>query len=1318
MIILWYKRITAFILSVLLSASVVITVLVVSAQDDCLEYNKKMLENILNERPWIIDVLVRDQCSEDDNPFNVALTNASRGGFLNDVVDHYDDDDAYRFLVGIYDFEENASNYISQYGSQILAEVAQLLGGIADNALLDFVTNEQKTVDSRRYEAILTDVFTEDYTSTSGISLLAEDTMRQKFSDIDDYLSKLSHFSTALSDASEVVQNGLFDEDENLDLVTLSDYADHFLKATSKSIKKTVEKTTNVELTGSEEDVITKSIAYSAFAFFSFAEQVIPTYESILIGDTVRDIYDEVYAEPIKALLSGAGNALDFSSTSIKYMRLLHSLATQYDTTVATMRRISEHTSNTDLVKGIEDLIELYEDPESTADYIGTIALDYVKNKNFLANAAVKKIKKEGWKAIIDYFNSEQFGGAYDPIKEINAGGVGSYLADIGKGVAIGAWVGNALTNIKTSAKKTYICLFTKKVISAAVASYNADYRAYMTSKTEENAKKVLDDLEYLKRLRLYGEKNAYESTIAMTDSLLGKIIEHLTDSEDLHKDLKKTHEDYNDMILGCIFAPCSTTLTVNKGEELVLRRDAYGNGRFSLTGVLTKKDGTIITIPELNSMMQLNVILSGGTLRTEKLHGTGRSDHVFIPQVVSSGGVIYVGDELWVDTFSNTGNLNIVFSNENGVLNVVGSLINSSDAKITLSGTSASLSTYELFNFGTITMDGVSAHGNAVMNDGKISGGVLFLDGNGIPVFDNGYSDPLQPSLSGTGTIESLVLDTSYEQGLSISGALTVSKYLRTGSTRIRNGENLTVSNNCVIANNVANCSLTFNNYTANASITLNGFARIKGTVNLAAGGTFNDGIELASSCRSLTLGADATVKGEFLYYGGTISGIGCLKLLGDMTIGVSDPQIARIDLIGNSPQKISSSYALTVAEFGNHNYSRGGVTVGPEVIITGKLSVGNRHKFVNGKNVLLSGTAVVEGDPINGSLSAEDWIVSGNMIVNGDFYASGDMLIPDQTTLKVKGYSQKDGTLTIGVDSQISVAETWYCAAAVTNHGEVIVNGLFVQDGSFTGGTLSVKDDVICANAFKPDELIFFGKTAQQFTNSGESTVKRLTVNNTSKPGVTFNSLVTVTENYSEVAENTLIRNGTNIKLTCEAAIELPENLNGSVVLTNSYRTKEGKSVKINGSLDLRSGASVTVSAGSTLTVYQSFTDSGGTVTVEPGGRLIIRDYLNLKSGTVTNNGEVTVVGDTVTSGTVGGSGDYIFKGDLSAGGTWNTQNIKFESGVPQYVSGGSLKVKNLTIGNTSRTGITFLTTVSYSGTLTTGNSVITGAEKLIKK
>ena len=82
------------------------------AKNSLMNYNKNLLESILSDRYWLIETLV------DGNLNNniYAATNGQTGFMLNEVLENYQKDEAFKFLVDAMERYSNVNDYTSSWG--------------------------------------------------------------------------------------------------------------------------------------------------------------------------------------------------------------------------------------------------------------------------------------------------------------------------------------------------------------------------------------------------------------------------------------------------------------------------------------------------------------------------------------------------------------------------------------------------------------------------------------------------------------------------------------------------------------------------------------------------------------------------------------------------------------------------------------------------------------------------------------------------------------------------------------------------------------------------------------------------------------------------------------------------------------------------------------------------------------------------------------------------------------------------------------------------------------------------------------------------
>lgn len=400
------------------------------------------------------------------------------------------------------------------------------------------------------------------------------------------------------------------------------------------------------------------------------------------------------------------------------------------------------------------------------------------------------------------------------------------------------------------------------------------------------------------------------------------------------------------------------------------------------------------------------------------------------------------------------------------------------------------------------------------------------------------------------------------------------------------------------------------------------------------------------------------------------------------------------------------------------NHNYSLRGVEFSTKVNVTDVLHSGNTSAYADAKNLVLTGNARLNGNHINGSISANNWSCKNNCVITGTLFASGDINIGENINLEVFNYTQSSGSLAIGTSGTLHCKNEFSQAGTTVNNGSVIVDGDSKISNRFTGGILNVKGDINASAAIVADELILSAKVPQYFNNSSTTEITNLTINNTSNGGTTIGSVIQVKCSFVNNAKKLV--NGSNVKLNSNASYTDNGSSKSDLTISGVYTVAEGKTFTINGTLTLQSGASLTVQDGATIIVKKGMISQKSSIEVNEGGKIVVDDYFSSSNDTVDISGSFVLKGDAkITSSTISASGLISFGGDLTvSSGTWNKPNLAFVGKVPESFSGSAINVGNLVINNTSKSGISFESNMNYYGTVNTNDSVIVGESRLVKK
>lgn len=192
-------------------------------------------------------------------------------------------------------------------------------------------------------------------------------------------------------------------------------------------------------------------------------------------------------------------------------------------------------------------------------------------------------------------------------------------------------------------------------------------------------------------------------------------------------------------------------------------------------------------------------------------------------------------------------------------------------------------------------------------------------------------------------------------------------------------------------------------------------------------------------------------------------------------------------------------------------------------------------------------------------------------------------------------------------------------------------------------------------------------------------------------------------------------------NGNLTLDSASLLNNlTINGNLVIKNGLTTNS-HTLQVNGNVKHSSGV-LTVSGGGNMSVSGTFVgeNTGKTFTVADTGRLHIGNIANLYGyNTVTADGMAVFGRDLTVSGTVSGLGTIQIGGDFTASGTLNKPtHVILTSKIGQTINGGTLNFQNLTVHNTSGTGVRFMKTANVYGLADIQANRIVNEDYIIQK
>lgn len=1239
------KKTLALLLSVIIVILSISVGFVALANDKTnVETNKLMFESILNNRKWIIDTLVSDKKS--DNPYLVC-SGATEESLIEDVLSSYEDDKSVKILVDCLEGSGDLAQNITSLAPEAYLNLLNILGVISDDDLNAALSDYSKNAANLRYEDILNAILTEDYTSSWGTTLFKQDSEMEQLRQLSSVLKNLSKYQKALSSQSSLLSDGYFESEEDM-----RDYVDNFIDAYSDNIYDLLNNHFTIQWTKDNPNLAKKVLSLSSTAFSIGASVYDPFgYDDYSgLSDDLNEAYSFFLAPEVDAILRGAGKVIKFTSVATEYAQVINALYSQVDTTASAMKRLQENTFDDDLRDSLSVYAGYVRDQGNNKQIASDAIIDYVTKKSDIGDKVISTSAN-----LFTKFLDNKYG-YYNALEGSMVSSVSQDLIGLGKCIQIALWVADKATNIKEVAKKIYICKYIQNIIDDATYTYSVDFISYKKNPTDANAKKCLDDLEFIKKIRLYGEKQAYGCVCQETGSLLGSLI----GSDDVQGGIDQRYQGCIDLLLGCNLSQTSNyEFTLQSGEELSVLPYNFSDGNYTLMGVYKNKEGKKIYFPEADVILGSNIVLNGGTLKISGLDNLAQPA-ICIPllTVNSKSNIILKNSKLYFAQINNQSTFDLTLSDNLSSFEILDSLNNNGNFSVT--GLSNNVVIQDINNTGAININDykINAYGN-VENKGNINA-KLNLCGNGTLLTGLGYFNASSQTLSGNGgKISSLYLNQCDVDKLRINDSQYVTNYITSGSKKMNNTSNLYLTGNCTVENNTFNNAISMKNYSSPSKLTLKGRASIYSAVTLNYDTIFKNNLLITSNCTSLKLNAPCYAKGDVQYSGGTIEGTNKLMLYGDLNVAASNANISNLDFCSSLPQTVSGT--LTVATVSNNNKSFSGVTVNDKVYVTKLYNVPSSPRHNTNNSFTLTGNATVSSN-FNDSINIENWTCSQNINIDGLVKASGTINIADGKTLKVATYSQSGGTLNIGKASTLASDSSFANAGATNNNGTLSVDGDCSILGTFSGGTVNTSGDILASASFSPATLKFESKLSQSLSNTAKTSVDNLTVNNKSDDGFTAGSVIEVNKSYSNNAKR--IVNPQNIVLKYISQVDREDK--GSVTIGDTLTVKEGKTYTVWGDMTVNSGAKVIV---------------------ENGAKLIVNGTL-VCNGTLDISGTMTVKGDAdFNSATVNADGLIVLKGDVSVtNGTWNKPNISISGSLNQTISGSSINVGEFYVINKS--------------------------------
>ncbi len=1282
------------ILAVIVSLCIVVSTIIFSRADTKSTPSAVLLDSLLDDRSWVLDVIVNG-----DYTTHPYLTVQSFDDYAEYTYTNFKNDDMLYTLMLATQFLYNGEGYLIDFlvkqPLSMLLDIAEELAlsvsddkkedsGFIAQLIADSADSLTKTTEEKYYDYILKGIFTSEYSSDSQPGLEDEETyltdVRMYSSLIGDLKGLVDDYKDVYSSAGDLIERHKFE------------YINNYIPEYIGSISDYLDNTEAIMRSGQSEEYIknnSKSLTDSLYTLTMYQRYDGTDNQELLAWKL--PLQTEYALKKTGKVLKNAGTAISAVNAAFQNLILLESLQYQKDSSLSVLDSLIETTDNSKLENSASNIRDLMSNEYDEYTILYRTGFDMVENQDFVTDLTQKGISKASTYILKDVVSTKT---AKFASKAMAVKAAADLAANIGD-KAVGA---------EETAKKFFQIDLALSLIETLKSIYTKDLMTYSSDPTEENAQKVLDDLLFLKKARLFTCKMVNDSAESQLDSWIGKLLSDGTEKDGW----AAQYQGQVDILLSATLSPVSfDTFELNSGDILTVN--------ISADTALYKKGSEYYTIGEVSRRLMGGVVLNGGSLYINGADGSG----FYIPSIISKGDSTIgiqadCNVELSTYTFiQESGSVNMILNSGRFIVDDVFETKNFS-----ATGNSTSITAEYADISGTFTLSGIDLNVNSKLNASGVT-----LSGFNVNILGDMNSSGTvkienlnvvgakeQTFTGSAATVTNLTFNNTSGKGVKLSSIVNVTGVASNAGTRVVNGKNTVLAASGNISGSYYHSDITLNGcsfskdltfgqgvYCQNA-VTLNGVTTVKGQL---------------SSTGSLTSNKELHVTGD-IYSSGDFTCNDVLNSKGELYF-TTVPSISNLVMSGATAQAISGTVTIPLTDFANNNTSSSGITINTTVNVSGNIS-GAENKFNSGKNLVLLETATVSGDVFNGSVSTNGWSRSEDLKIKGDLQIIGNTSF--DSSIEVTGnLIQKAVTLTLDKNADLSVKGNYTAVDGITvvNSGAMkITDDVSIGTATVSGtGTFEIKGDFNAgAVSGRFGTLKIAGLLAQKFYSSGSVNTDNLEITNVSLSGVDIASKIYVANDYNSFALK--IRNGSNI-IVSQMNTEEDETINGDLTL-NSWNGNGN--LHITGNLTV--GGAVTIPSGIVVTVDGNLNlNSASVLTVEEGAVLKVCKNLVASGGTHTVNGSMLVFDDSVlSSAKVGGNGTIEFKGDLySTSCTYNKPDILFSGIVPQTISGSTYNFNNISVTNTSHSGVTVASTVNYYGTLDTGDSVINNPENLVK-
>lgn len=1301
------KRITAIILCVIVLTGCVTAGVLGFAAEQEFEPNKVLLEELLDGRSWVIDTLVNNDFST--NPYCKNIPSTVFGGesfnithnMTDSILDTYEGVFGLDFTVKSLYYFYNSKAVIQTLEDEAVDEVEQDLG-FSPGESATFLSDCSKSINEQLYDSILNNVFLEEYTASDGTKLNED---MDSLTDLR-YIKKEANYAKSFVDMLGTLQTCLekndisyaqgydglstFEDELKYDtgdfdkaLVSYMGFFDKYekmLDSYGKTYGASVKGASDRSAVSKKAEALAASSGLMLLKLMCLNDA---NYKKKIEAVAQNEETQKIWAPTAADYFKTVGKTFELASSAIDNYVLIEKMF-DYDSSIAaTLDRCSAQCDIWNLQESYNRYSAYLDEASAQKVAAYKTITDFVSKNNIvysLVNKGIGKYVKEILPAELAAKGL------------VNVKSYASTLNEIGLIIKAADFATNQLFDARNLIQCIYEILFIQDIINDAIGAYNDDLSAYQSHPTEENAKFVLDDLDFIKRLRLYSEKVAYKIYKGQQDKGLGLLVNALTGQT--VEQLNERNQRITDAYICARLNPVPLKPFELNNATIEISVDEYNNA----VAVVTMANGKKYNINEFERVCGAGIVLNKSNLTIVSESDTP----CYIPFTYISGQ-----SEISADKSSSLEIGEIVFT--------------SSGKLITAVDDSGALAVRYNIDFANT---GATVGGNIELA-GSVNGSGIFSGGLTLTAAEEDCE--IASSLS----VNCLTLNSS--KYISFNAPVTVTGSVSNSRTKTKNAANLIITGSCTVANGSYFGGFTAKDWTCPGSVTVKGDLIANGTNTINGSLTVNGGFDASGENKSLTVNGSFNAHGDFNYTAGTISGLGSLNLYGDANFGNLTVSLENLNICGSTMQTVTAANGVTLKNLNNLNSSLGGLRSSGKITVTDSLYSADGARYADGSAIYLTGNCTVSGNYINGSINSENWICADDLTVTKEFYSTGTLTVNEDVVLDVGSFIKNSGstefkTGTLLLTEQKAQLKTVTGAAVINASCDITADSISCYSiyvvGNFNSGTLNctgnclvtgdadikgktavksfeLTGDFNSTDSVTADEFIFNGAMAQNFKAGSTSNIKSIRFDNNSLSGVTVKSRVNVSEDFY-MSETATAFDGTYIYLIGNCRIS-SNYINGSLnsdgwTCTDDFTVTQG----------FNATGTFTLAEGKTLTAA-SFTQKSGSAVLKDNAALVIGGFAEMQS--VTGTGNITADGikcasvtcksidvkdDFYASGAVNAD-TVTFSNDFYAGSKSAINTLNVNSKIPQTVSLASQStVGTLQLGNTSKSGVTVTNTV----------------------